>query len=345
MSRQVESQTVDTARCGAKAAGDSDIILEATGLCKHFPVHNFFGRTKQVVRAVDGIDLAIRRGETFGLVGESGCGKSTLGRTLIRMYEPTSGKIVFDGQDITAARGHELVDIHRKMQIIFQDPYMSLDPHMNVRQIIAEPMRVGAKLTDDEVDARVAELLVSVGMRPDDMYKFAYEFSGGQRQRVGIARALSVRPEFILCDEPISALDVSIQAQVVNMLEDLQQQMGLTYLFVAHDLSMVRHISRRVGVMYLGALVETAESQELYEHPLHPYSKALMSAIPILDPVRGKAEKPKLLKGEIPSPLDMPEGCRFASRCPLACERCRTEMPELRQAAPGHMVACHLVNE
>ena len=344
MSKQVESQAAEAARCGAKAAGgDSDVILEATGLCKHFPVRNFFGRTKQVVRAVDGIDLAIRRGETFGLVGESGCGKSTLGRTLIRMYEPTSGKIVFDGQDITAARGHELVDIHRKMQIIFQDPYMSLDPHMNVRQIIAEPMRVGARLTDDEIDTRVAELLVSVGMRPDDMYKFAYEFSGGQRQRVGIARALSVRPEFILCDEPISALDVSIQAQVVNMLEDLQQQMGLTYLFVAHDLSMVRHISTRIGVMYLGRLVEVAPADELYENPLHPYTKALLSAAPIPDPKLARATKRIVLEGELPSPLHVPSGCRFHTRCPQCRGGACTEAePQLREVNPGHFVACDL---
>ncbi len=347
MGKQVESRAAEAARCGAKAAGgDSDVILEAAGLCKHFPVHNFFGRTKQVVRAVDGIDLVIHRGETFGLVGESGCGKSTLGRTLIRMYEPTSGKIVFDGQDITAAAGHELVDIHRKMQIIFQDPYMSLDPHMNVRQIIAEPMRVGAKLTDDEIDARVAELLVSVGMRPDDMYKFAYEFSGGQRQRVGIARALSVRPEFILCDEPISALDVSIQAQVVNMLEDLQQQMGLTYLFVAHDLSMVRHISTRIGVMYLGRLVEVAPADELYENPLHPYTKALLSAAPIPDPKLARATKRIVLEGELPSPLDVPSGCRFHTRCPQCKDgACSKAEPRLREVSPGHFVACDQVNQ
>lgn len=343
MDNQNQQVTPEEAvRCGAKAAdASSDVILEATGLCKHFPVHNFFGRTKQVVRAVDGIDLAIRRGETFGLVGESGCGKSTLGRTLIRMYEPTSGKIVFDGHDITSAHGRELVDIHRKMQIIFQDPYMSLDPHMNVRQIIAEPMRVGAKLTDDEIDARVAELLVNVGMRPDDMYKFAYEFSGGQRQRVGIARALSVRPEFILCDEPISALDVSIQAQVVNMLEDLQQQMGLTYLFVAHDLSMVRHISTRIGVMYLGRLVEVAPADELYENPLHPYTRALLSAAPIPDPKLARASRRIALEGELPSPLHVPSGCRFHTRCPqCSCEGCKQVEPALREVTPGHFVAC-----
>ena len=346
MDNQNQQVTPDeAARCGAKAAdASSDVILEATGLCKLFPVHNFFGRTKQVVRAVDGIDLAIRRGETFGLVGESGCGKSTLGRTLIRMYEPTSGKIVFDGHDITSAHGRELVDIHRKMQIIFQDPYMSLDPHMNVRQIIAEPMRVGAKLTDDEIDARVAELLVNVGMRPDDMYKFAYEFSGGQRQRVGIARALSVRPEFILCDEPISALDVSIQAQVVNMLEDLQQQMGLTYLFVAHDLSMVRHISTRIGVMYLGRLVEVAPADELYENPLHPYTRALLSAAPIPDPKLAREMRRIGLEGELPSPLHVPSGCRFHTRCPqCSCEGCKQVEPALREVTPGHFVACDQV--
>ncbi len=341
--KATQAETDEAARCGAKAAGSSsDVILEATSLCKHFSVHNFFGRTKQVVRAVDGIDLSIRRGETFGLVGESGCGKSTLGRTLIRMYEPTSGKIVFDGRDITGAHGKELVDIHRKMQIIFQDPYMSLDPHMNVRQIIAEPMSVGAKLSGDEVDERVAELLVSVGMRPDDMYKFAYEFSGGQRQRVGIARALSVRPEFILCDEPISALDVSIQAQVVNMLEDLQQEMGLTYLFVAHDLSMVRHISTRIGVMYLGRLVEVAPADELYENPLHPYTRALLSAAPIPDPKLARATKRIVLEGELPSPLHVPSGCRFHTRCPqcAAGGACKQVEPQLREVTPGHFVAC-----
>ncbi|MCI5448402.1 MAG: ABC transporter ATP-binding protein [Coriobacteriaceae bacterium] len=346
MDNQNQQVTPEEAvRCGAKAAdASSDVILEATGLCKHFPVHNFFGRTKQVVRAVDGIDLAIRRGETFGLVGESGCGKSTLGRTLIRMYEPTSGKIVFDGHDITSAHGRELVDIHRKMQIIFQDPYMSLDPHMNVRQIIAEPMRVGSKLTDDEIDSRVAELLVNVGMRPDDMYKFAYEFSGGQRQRVGIARALSVHPEFILCDEPISALDVSIQAQVVNMLEDLQQQMGLTYLFVAHDLSMVRHISTRIGVMYLGRLVEVAPADELYENPLHPYTRALLSAAPIPDPKLARETRRIALEGELPSPLHVPSGCRFHTRCPqCSCEGCKQVEPALREVTPGHFVACDQV--
>ena len=255
-----KTYTAPPAPCHRRGADGIDtstspVILKAEGLCKHFPVRNFFGRTKQVVKAVDGVDLEIHKGETFGLVGESGCGKSTLGRTLIRMYHPTSGTVTFDGEDITDAKGKALVDIHRRMQIVFQDPYLSLDPHMNVREIIAEPMCVGQHLSADEIDDRVVEILRRVSLHPDDMNKFAYEFSGGQRQRIGIARALSVQPDFILCDEPISALDVSIQAQVVNMLEDLQDELGLTYLFVAHDLSMVRHISTRIGVMYLGRLV------------------------------------------------------------------------------------------
>ncbi|MDY5808084.1 MAG: oligopeptide/dipeptide ABC transporter ATP-binding protein, partial [Coriobacteriales bacterium] len=271
--------------------------------------------------------------------------KSTTGLSIIRLYKPTSGQIIYDGHDIAQLSNRELKPYRSRLQMIFQDPYASLNPRMTVMDLIAEPIDIAGTLSGKDRADRVYELLERVGLARDHANRYPHEFSGGQRQRIGIARALASDPEFIVCDEPISALDVSIQAQVVNMLEDLQQQMGLTYLFVAHDLSMVRHISRRVGVMYLGSLVETAESQEIYEHPLHPYSKALMSAIPILDPVRGKAEKPKLLKGEIPSPLDMPPGCRFASRCPLACERCRTELPQLKEASPGHMVACHLVNE
>ncbi len=318
----------------------NDVILSARGLRKHFSVSNFFGRTRQVVKAVDGIDLDIRRGETFGLVGESGCGKSTLGRTLIRMYESTDGSISFDGQDITRARGKALVDIHRRMQIVFQDPYTSLDPHQTVREIIAEPLRVAERLSDDELDDRVAEMLDHVNLHRDDMYKFAYEFSGGQRQRVGIARALSVDPEFVLCDEPISALDVSIQAQVVNMLEDLQQEMGLTYLFVAHDLSMVRHISTRIGVMYLGRLVEVAPADELYENPLHPYTQALLSAIPIPDPRLASMSHRQPLAGELPSPLDVPTGCRFRTRCPRVAEGCEHCDESLVEVSPGHFVSC-----
>ena len=321
-----------------------DVILRAEGLCKHFPVRSFFGRSKQAVKAVDGVDLAIRRGETFGLVGESGCGKSTLGRTLIRMYEPTAGRIWFDGTEITSVRGSQLVDIHRRMQIVFQDPYLSLDPHLNVRDIIAEPLCVGHKYSADEIDDRVAQILDTVSMHRDDMYKFAYEFSGGQRQRIGIARALSVHPDFILCDEPISALDVSIQAQVVNMLEDLQEEFGLTYLFVAHDLSMVRHISTRIGVMYLGRLVEVAPADELYDNPLHPYTKALLSSIPIPDPKVARAAQRVALSGELPSPLHVPDGCRFHTRCPQCTPgTCDKACPALREVTPGHFLACDAI--
>jgi oligopeptide transport system ATP-binding protein len=325
----------------APASGTGEVLLRAEGLCKHFAPRSFLGTgRKNVVRAVDGVDLEIRRGETFGLVGESGCGKSTLGRTLIRMYEPTAGRLTFCGEDVTHVKGRALVPVHRRMQIVFQDPYLSLDPHMNVREILAEPMCVGRRLSAAEVDERVAELLRRVSLQPDDMNKYAYEFSGGQRQRIGIARALSVRPDFILCDEPISALDVSIQAQVVNMLEDLQGEFGLTYLFVAHDLSMVRHISTRIGVMYLGRLVEVAPAEELYQNPLHPYTKALLSAVPVPDP-RAAAQARRIpLEGELPSPLNVPSGCRFRTRCSCACEGCADACPELREVSPGHLVAC-----
>lgn len=322
--------------------GDSsqEIILEAENLCKYFPARDFFGRQRSMVKAVDGINLQIQKGETFGLVGESGCGKSTLGRTLIRMYEPTSGSIRFEGQDITGMKGKELISVHRQMQIIFQDPYSALDPHHNVREIIREAMTAGNRIQSSDVDGKIEILLKKVGMKPDDMYKYAYEFSGGQRQRIGIARALSVEPEFVLCDEPISALDVSIQAQVVNMLEDLQTDLGLTYLFVAHDLSMVRHISKRIGVMYLGRLVEIADSDELYDNPLHPYTKALLSAIPVPDPdLAGHLER-QHLNGELPSPMDVPSGCHFHSRCPYAVEDCAERIPDMLEVSPGHFVAC-----
>ncbi len=332
--------SVGPAPAPGKAKPSEDYILRAKDLCKYFPVRTFFGQSKRFVQAVDKVTLNIRRGETFGLVGESGCGKSTLGRTLIRMYHPTSGSIEFDGHDITHAKGQELVDIHRRMQIVFQDPYLSLDPHQTVREIVSEPMKVGNRIPADELDDRVAAILDQVSLHRDDMYKFAYEFSGGQRQRVGIARALSVKPGFILCDEPISALDVSIQAQVVNMLEDLQAELGLTYLFVAHDLSMVRHISNRIGVMYLGRLVEVAQADELYENPLHPYTKALLSAIPIPDPHADALAKRQTLQGELPSPLNVPTGCHFHTRCPVACEECSGVTCELREVSPGHYVAC-----
>ena len=315
-------------------------LLEAKNLSKYFPIKNFFGKTTHAVKAVDQVTFAIRKGETFGLVGESGCGKSTLGRTLIRMYEPTSGNIIFDGQDITNIKGRELIECHKRMQIIFQDPYSALDPHQNVREIMEEPIAVFEKLSPSQMEEKIVYLLEKVGMKADDMEKYAYEFSGGQRQRIGIARALSVNPEFLMCDEPVSALDVSIQAQVVNVLEDLQKEMGLTYLFVAHDLSMVRHISNRIGVMYLGKIVECGESDGVYDNPLHPYTQALLDSIPIADPRRALSLEKAGIEGDIPSPLNIPSGCRFHTRCPYATPQCSQEEPPFEERKPGHFVAC-----
>lgn len=322
-------------------AENREVILKAVDLKKYFPVRNFFGTSTKYVKAVDGVNLEIQKGECFGLVGESGCGKSTLGRTLIRMYEPTGGQIFYDGEDISGKNKKEILPYHRRMQIIFQDPYSALDPHQNVREIMEEPLRMNNHLSAADRQELIENLLQRVGLQKDSLDKYAYEFSGGQRQRIGIARALSVNPEFIMCDEPISALDVSIQAQVVNMLEDLQKEYHLTYLFVSHDLSMVRHISNRIGVMYLGNIVEIAENDELYDHPLHPYTEALLSAIPIADPKRARNSERQIIKGDLPSPLNIPVGCCFHTRCPYATERCREECPSLRNAGGGHQVACH----
>lgn len=315
-------------------------LIEVKNLKKHFYKKNFWGQNQGVTKAVDGVTFDINKGETFGLVGESGCGKSTLGRTLIRMYEPTSGKIMYEGEDIAAIKKNKLNKFHKKMQIIFQDPYSSLDPHLTVRDIIAEPISVYEKLSDTEIDLRIAELLKKVGLKSDDMNKYSYEFSGGQRQRIGIARALSVNPQFVLCDEPISALDVSIQAQVINVLEELQEELGLTYLFVAHDLNMVHHISEKIGVMYLGKIVEIGNSDDIYFNPKHPYTKALINAIPRIEQERVLKLDREVIQGDIPSPLNVPKGCRFHPRCPYATERCRCEEPELSIDANGHQVAC-----
>ncbi|MEE0259343.1 MAG: ABC transporter ATP-binding protein [Coprococcus comes] len=322
---------------------NKEILISATDLKKYFPVHKFMGG-KQYVKAVDGVSLEINKGETFGLVGESGCGKSTLERTLIRMYDITDGKVTYKGKDITNEKAKNLQWMKDEVQIIFQDPYSALNPFWNVREIINEPLKK-AGMSVAEAEERTEYLLNKVGMSKADMDKFPYEFSGGQRQRIGIARALSVNPEFIVCDEPIAALDVSIQAQVVNMLEDLQNEFGLTYLFAAHDLSMVRYISTRIGVMYLGTLVEVAESNELYTNPMHPYTKALLSAIPIVDPLKAREHKRIQLKGELPSPMNIPEGCRFVTRCPYATEACKNGVPKLQEISKGHSVACHRAKE
>ena len=322
---------------------NEEILISATDLKKYFPVHKFMGG-KQYVKAVDGVSLEINKGETFGLVGESGCGKSTLERTLIRMYDITDGKVTYKGKDITNEKAKNLQWMKDEVQIIFQDPYSALNPFWNVREIINEPLKK-AGMEEKEAEERIEYLLNKVGMSKADMDKFPYEFSGGQRQRIGIARALSVNPEFIVCDEPIAALDVSIQAQVVNMLEDLQNEFGLTYLFAAHDLSMVRYISTRIGVMYLGTLVEVAESNELYTNPMHPYTKALLSAIPIVDPLKAREHKRIQLKGELPSPMNIPEGCRFVTRCPYATEACKNGVPKLQEISKGHSVACHRAKE
>ena len=300
----------------------------------------YFNTPGGVLHAVDDVSFSIRAGETLGVVGESGCGKSTMGRAILRLHEPTSGKVYFEGNDILSYDKNKMKELRREMQIIFQDPYSALNPFWNVEEILSEPLaQIG--MGAGERKERIEYLLNKVGMKPDDMLKFPYEFSGGQRQRIGIARALSVNPEFVMCDEPIAALDVSIQAQVVNMLEDLQHEMGLTYLFAAHDLSMVRYISTRIGVMYLGNLVEVAKSDNLYDRPLHPYTQALLSAIPIADPRAAKTRKRIKLQGELPSPMDVPQGCRFAPRCPYATEQCKTQRPELRELESGHFVACH----
>ncbi len=319
-------------------------LLEIKDLKMYFENRKgLLGKKIEYVKAVDGVSFTIRQGETVGLVGESGCGKSTTGYSIMRLYRPTSGSIIYDGVDIAGMSAKEVWPYRKKMQMIFQDPYASLNPRMTVSDIIGEPLDIYHLCEGKERQERIYELLNTVGLGKEHASRYPHEFSGGQRQRVGIARALAVNPEFVVCDEPISALDVSIQAQVVNMLEDLQASLGLTYLFIAHDLSMVRHISRKVGVMYLGSLVELAETEELYEHTLHPYTKALISAVPELDPAISKTKKAQMLTGDVPSPIDTPKGCKFASRCPYATEKCMEERPVFKDAGGGHFVACHLI--
>lgn len=324
----------------------NDVLLEIKNLKKYFPVYGgLLGNKVEYLKAVDGVSFQIRRGETLGLVGESGCGKSTIGRTIIRLYDITDGEIIYDGTELGRLSQKDMRPYRKRMQMIFQDPYASLNSRMTVGDIIGESLDIHGLSQGAERQTRIYELLDRVGLVKDHANRYPHEFSGGQRQRIGIARSLAVTPDFIICDEPISALDVSIQAQVVNMLEDLQKEFGLTYLFIAHDLSMVKHISDRIGVMYLGKLVELADAADLYKNPLHPYSQALLSAIPIPDPNVAKANKRIVLQGDVPSPLNPPSGCRFRTRCRHAMEICSQVEPILTDMGDGHMSACHLNNK
>ena len=325
---------------------NNEILLEVKNLKKYFPVNKgFFKKDIQQVKAVDDVSFFIRKGETLGLVGESGCGKSTTGRTIIKLYEPTAGEVIFNGTEIGRLNQKEIKPYRKKIQMIIQDPYASLNSRMTVGDIIGEPLDIHNLAAGKERLEKIHELLKTVGLNPDHAARYPHEFSGGQRQRIGIARALAVEPEFIIADEPISALDVSIQAQVVNMMEDLQSSLGLTYLFIAHDLSMVKYISNRIGVMYLGKMVELADSDEHYSKPQHPYTQALLSSIPIPDPNYAKTNKRIVLEGDVPSPLNPPSGCRFRTRCKYAMSVCAEVEPEFKEVSPGHSAACHLFDK
>ena len=337
--------TMPEAAASSAATMSEDIILEVKNLKMYFPVGSGFLSRKPVgyVKAVDDVSFTVKRGETLGLVGESGCGKTTTGRCILQLYKPTAGQVIFDGQDLTSMNTKTMRGMRREMQVIFQDPYSSLNPRMTAGNIIGEPLIVhGLVANKTEYRNKVADLLTNVGLNPYMADRFPHEFSGGQRQRIGVARALSVSPKFIVADEPVSALDVSIQAQIINLLEDLQEQFNLTYLFIAHDLSVVRHISDRVGVMYLGHMVEMAERNEIYRNPIHPYTKALLSAVPIPDPVLDAQRERVLLTGEVPSPLNPPSGCVFHPRCPAANDTCSQYLPELREVETDHYSACIL---
>ena len=326
------------------ANNSTGALLQVKGLKKYFPISQgiLFQRKVADVKAVDGLDFTVERGETLGLVGESGCGKSTTGRTILQLYRPTAGDVFFQGKDLAKIQGEELRQMRRHMQMIFQDPYASLNPRMTVGDIVGEPLEVHNIAKGKEKKQRVQELLQIVGLNPYFINRYPHEFSGGQRQRIGVARALAVQPDFIVCDEPISALDVSIQAQIINLLEELQQKFNLTYLFIAHDLSVVRHISDRVAVMYLGKIVELTDRTSLYDNPLHPYTKALLSAVPIPDPVVEEKRERMILVGDVPSPVNPPSGCRFHTRCPVAIDICKQVDPEFRDAGNRHFVACHV---
>lgn len=323
----------------------NDVLLKVEDLKMHFPIfRGVFQRQVGAVHAVDGVSFEVMRGETLGLVGESGCGKSTTGRTILQLYKPTAGTVSFEGTDLSTLKSEEMRWMRREMQMIFQDPYASLNPRMTVGEIVGEPLIVHNVAKGGEIQDRVSHLLNLVGLNPGFSGRYPHEFSGGQRQRIGVARALALQPSFIVCDEPISALDVSIQAQVVNLLEELQEQFNLTYLFIAHDLSMVRHISKRVAVMYLGVIMELANRDDLYLEPLHPYTQALLSAVPIPDPILDANRKRVILEGDVPSPVNPPSGCRFRTRCPIADKICAESRPAFREVKAGHFVACHMVS-
>lgn len=344
------AETTTATRATATASGNGTngagkLLLDVRNLKMHFPITRgiIFQREVGAIKAVDGLDFTMFQGETLGLVGESGCGKSTTGRAILQLYRPTEGQVIFEGKDLTQTKGEELRRMRRRMQMIFQDPYASLNPRMTVGSIIGEPLEVhGIGNTRKERQERVQELLKIVGLNPYFVNRYPHEFSGGQRQRIGVARALAVNPAFIVCDEPISALDVSIQAQIINLLEDLQEELGLTYLFIAHDLSVVRHISDRIAVMYLGRIVELADRDELYENPMHPYTQALLSAVPIPDPQIERNRQRIILEGDVPSPANPPKGCNFSTRCPRVMDICRQEDPPFKEYSAGHYTACFL---
>ncbi|MBA4374928.1 MAG: peptide ABC transporter substrate-binding protein [Anaerolinea sp.] len=323
---------------------DNNVLIKVENLVMHFPIYRGVIRRKVgAVHAVDGVSFKIHQGETLGLVGESGCGKSTTGRTILQLYKPSAGHVFYKDKDLVNLKPEAMRMMRREMQMIFQDPYASLNPRMTLRDIVGEPLMAFGEAGGKQIDERVANLLELVKLNPDFAGRYPHEFSGGQRQRIGVARALALNPSFIVCDEPISALDVSIQAQVVNLLEDLQKELNLTYLFIAHDLSMVRHISNRVAVMYLGVIVELADRNELYNNPLHPYTQALLSAIPVADPAFYNKRHRMVLEGDVPSPVNPPSGCRFRTRCPIADGYCAEKKPEWREIRPNHFVACHKV--
>ena len=337
--------TTETAQGAGGSTAMGDDLVRVEGLKMYFPITSgiIFQRKVADVKAVDGISFTVRRGETLGLVGESGCGKTTTGRAVLQLYRPTEGTVHFDGTLLNEVAGRELRSLRRRMQMIFQDPYSSLNPRMSVASIIAEPMVIHGLYKGQERSDRVEALLEQVGLNPFFAKRYPHEFSGGQRQRIGVARALAVEPDFMVLDEPVSALDVSIQAQIINLLEDLQTEYNLTYLFIAHDLAVVRHISNRVAVMYLGKIMELADSNELYENPLHPYTKALLSAVPITDPEVERSRERIILVGDVPSPVRPPPGCVFQTRCPIAIDECREVIPEFREVEPNHWAACHRV--